>query len=334
MASPSPVIKLVKTHAETIPDDSVVYSIALQDTQNLLTAHEMDRATVLGKTSGNMDLNTCRIAPAMEIARLSIGRFANMDLPEIAPATNTFSAKPRKTTTAANFFGNDAAKKDKTTPAADPKPAAVGTTTKDRPQPAETTKKDSKPAPDTTTKVDKKRPATHKTDTDATAGKKPPGKTQPKPSIFGNAKKAPPPPEAEKENSPATGTADDFVGDADEDEDFLAEETDRRRRNEAQKREDAKKERQRELATAAREQAIEAQAVEKAQPVPSKKRRKRLVEKTSMDASGYLHTETQVIWEDVSDEEDLVVKQAPVKKVATKGGMKQGSLMGFFGKKK
>ena len=276
----------------------------------------------------------------MEIVRLSIGRFANMELPEIAPATNTFSAKPRKTTTAASFFGSDDAKKDKTKSATvngDPKAGATGITTNNRlPPHAETARNDKKPEPDTN-KVDKKRVATHKTDSDTTTSKKPPVKAQPKPSIFQKAKKAPPPTEAEKENSPTTGTADDFVGDDDEDDDFLADEIDRRRRNEAQKQEDTKQERQRELATEAREQAILEQAKEKAQlptVVPSKKRRKRLVETTSMDASGYLHTETQVIWEDVSDEEDVVVKKAPVKKVVSKSGMKQGSLMGFFGKKK
>lgn len=75
-----------------------------------------------------------------------------------------------------------------------------------------------------------------------------------------------------------------------------------------------------------------------------KRRRKKLVERTTMDASGYLHTETQEIWENIlSDEEDSeVVSQISTKKMeATKpnaskkapAAMKQGSIMGFFKKK-
>jgi hypothetical protein len=81
---------------------------------------------------------------------------------------------------------------------------------------------------------------------------------------------------------------------------------------------------------------------------PKKRRRKKLVEKTTMDPNGYLHTETQEIWEDVPSDEDEPVsksisskkappKLAPVtkKKSAANGksGMKQGNLMGFFKKK-
>jgi hypothetical protein len=48
-----------------------------------------------------------------------------------------------------------------------------------------------------------------------------------------------------------------------------------------------------------------------------------------------LHTETQELWEDVSDEEEPVVKEAIPKKAQGKSvkHMKQGSLTGFFKKK-
>lgn len=88
----------------------------------------------------------------------------------------------------------------------------------------------------------------------------------------------------------------------------------------------------------------------------NKRRRKRLVEKTTVDPSGYLHTETQEIWEDIpTDEEDtetVLTRGKPPQqllkktnqqskklgatsstKSGKKGPMKQGSLMGFFGKK-
>jgi hypothetical protein len=79
-----------------------------------------------------------------------------------------------------------------------------------------------------------------------------------------------------------------------------------------------------------------------------RKRRKKLVEKTSL-VNGYLRNETQVVWEDVPTDEEEEEK-APsaisrnhhkiAKKAAVPGtsknpqGMKQKSLMGFFSKKK
>lgn len=76
-------------------------------------------------------------------------------------------------------------------------------------------------------------------------------------------------------------------------------------------------------------------------PAPKKRgRRKKLVQKTSVDSKGYFHTETQEIWEDIpSDEEPERIKPkkttkklaAPAKKKAK--GMKQGSIGSFFAKK-
>ncbi|KAL7477462.1 hypothetical protein ACHAW6_003268 [Cyclotella cf. meneghiniana] len=74
----------------------------------------------------------------------------------------------------------------------------------------------------------------------------------------------------------------------------------------------------------------------------SKKRRKKLVEKTIME-NGYLKTETVTVWEDVDDEEaearpstssKALKGPAPAKsKSAPTKGKKQGNLMGFFQKK-
>jgi len=78
-------------------------------------------------------------------------------------------------------------------------------------------------------------------------------------------------------------------------------------------------------------------------------RRKKLVEKTTVDKAGYLHTETVEVWEEIPEEE--LKKEAERKKEASKTlpvpaakkktkaasgkptKLKQGSLMGFFQKK-
>ena len=70
-----------------------------------------------------------------------------------------------------------------------------------------------------------------------------------------------------------------------------------------------------------------------------KRRRKKLETKTSMDARGYLHTETVEVWEEIPSDEDekessivahkLSHRSAPAKKKASVN-MKQGSLKGFF----
>jgi hypothetical protein len=83
-----------------------------------------------------------------------------------------------------------------------------------------------------------------------------------------------------------------------------------------------------------------------------KRRRKRLSEKITMDPNGYLHTETQEVWEEVPSDEDETPSDklsnklpssskpaavAVIKKkkgaAAGKSSMKQGNLMGFFKKK-
>lgn len=74
-----------------------------------------------------------------------------------------------------------------------------------------------------------------------------------------------------------------------------------------------------------------------------RRRRKKIVKKAYTDEKGYLHTESQEVWEDVpSDEEEETKKKPakpvsaptrPKKKAAKSTDMKQGSLMGFFKKK-
>lgn len=292
-----------------------MYSIAIQGSQNLLTAHEMQKIDPLTLNCHilSTDLNTARIAPAMDIVRISlgVGRFANIDLPETAPATNTFLAKPRKLITAASFFGKEETNDKKSV----------------------TVTKTEKPTETNMVEPPKVKP------TKIIEVKKPPKK-----SIFGNTpisktiaiKERLSDNEKENTDNKVVGTADDFVGDRDEDEEFLVEEQDRKRRNEVQQKDTEEKERRREQAMAvraAKEQKQEQEQPIMEQPQKSKKRRKRLVEKTTMDANGYLRTETQAIWEEMSDEDEVAVKKVPVKKVSAKNGMKQGSLMGFFGKK-
>lgn len=159
----------------------------------------------------------------------------------------------------------------------------------------------------------------------STTTKAAPTKKKTKPS-------APAKPE-EKENTINVGTADDFVGDEDEDDEFMEQEKERESRN----AEIAKEQEARERARQLEEERLRAEeksrkAAEAPVAVVGKKRRKRMVEKTTMDESGYMHTETTAVWEEIDDDEPVVAtKRKPVK--STKN-MKQGNLMGFFAKKK
>jgi len=80
-----------------------------------------------------------------------------------------------------------------------------------------------------------------------------------------------------------------------------------------------------------------------------KKLRKKLVEETTIDANGYMRTETVTVWEEVSDEEvEVMTKPAVAKAVTLKskgtsdvksgksggGPKKQAGLASFFAKKK
>mmetsp|Transcript_3069 Transcript_3069/g.4734 ORF Transcript_3069/g.4734 Transcript_3069/m.4734 type:complete len:497 (+) Transcript_3069:63-1553(+) len=206
--------------------------------------------------------------------------------------------------------------------------------------------------------------------------------------------------EEEKENSrnkKATSTnVDDFVGDVDEDEEFLEEEKARKARvaKEARKEarelmndEKAKKrntdgieskrskvapKRQKRSEDSGENQmdidyddgdeekktgAMDAFTQKKEKSTPSagssttssggvKKRRQKLVEETTVDANGYMRTETITVWEDVSDDEvEVKAKPAMTKAAAPKpkgknsmkksgGAKKQAGLASFFAKKK
>ena len=135
------------------------------------------------------------------------------------------------------------------------------------------------------------------------------------------------------------GTADDFMGDADEDEEFLEQEELRKDRKAEQEAKEVEREellRQRDAERKEAQKRVQDDEQEQArqqQPTTGKKRRKKMVEKTTMDEHGYMHTETHVEWEEIDVIDEPVALR---KKVATKKNtknLKQGNLMGFFTKK-
>mmetsp|Transcript_26646 Transcript_26646/g.38069 ORF Transcript_26646/g.38069 Transcript_26646/m.38069 type:complete len:497 (-) Transcript_26646:181-1671(-) len=207
--------------------------------------------------------------------------------------------------------------------------------------------------------------------------------------------------EEEKENSrnkkSKTTNVDDFVGDVDEDEEFLEEEKARKARVAKEARKEARELMNDEKAKKRNTEGIESkrskvapkrqkrdeesgenymdidyddgdagdeekktgamdaftQKKEKSAPSAGstssggvKKRRKKLVEETTVDANGYMRTETITVWEDVSDDEvEVKAKTAVTKAVAPKpkgknslkksgGAKKQAGLASFFAKKK
>jgi len=207
--------------------------------------------------------------------------------------------------------------------------------------------------------------------------------------------------EEEKENSrnkkAITASVDDFVGDVDEDEEFLEEEKARKARVAKEARKEARELMHDEKAKKRNTDGIESrrsnvapkrqkhdeerkehdmdidyddgdvedeekktgamdaftQKKDKSAPAAGgtnsggvKKRRKKLVEETTVDANGYMRTETITVWEDVSDEEvEVKAKPAVAKAAAPKpkvkstvkksgGSKKQAGLASFFAKKK
>lgn len=185
--------------------------------------------------------------------------------------------------------------------------------------------------------------------------------------------------EDEKENSDVkkVGNADDFVGDMDDDDDDDDDSVDRKpvapkvpvrpqprtvriqSDNDDDDSEDDKPKtnrRKKEVASGAMDAFVAkpsdsstAADAAGAGPQPKRRRRKRLVTTTSMDAHGYLHTETHEQWEDIlSDEEEIPPKPAAIQPATAatkktslsskkpnsgKSGLKQGSITGFFQKK-
>lgn len=151
--------------------------------------------------------------------------------------------------------------------------------------------------------------------------------------------------ENEKENNKKVGRVDDLVGDEDDsDEEEVAPRKKIIRGRKPPKEESVEKEEEPvvEPAVPVRGAMDDFTTEVKRTTAPTettgRRRRKKLIQKTSMDAQGYLHTETQEVWEDIpSDEEDepIFVPKKPTSQQASnkKVNMKQGSLLGFFTKK-
>lgn len=332
-------------------ETSTFYSLALSQTETVHTAHEkdMDRFRDLLKEEDlsnttvaleptlhqhlvvNSSFSKTRTtAQASQEERLSGGVMA---APHVAVAVAAISSKPtkkpaRKVTTAASFFAKNESptkkqKKQGSEEARETINPRKKESTKKQPQKKEHHKKP--PA--------KKQASTEAVDVDNDSDASTIDFSQEEKENSVNRK---------KENF-KIGNADDFVGDEDEDDDFLESERQRKSRNAAKPRKQPQhkppKENVEDEESAPKVHGAMdafAQHQEKKPAEKHHKRIRRLVEKTTMDANGYLHTETQAVWEDVSDEEEPVVvretvtKAAPVK--STKN-MKQGSLMGFFKKK-
>ena len=319
----------------------MLYSLALVESESLWSAHEKDRAlyrdllaeeSTTGTPCHALDAanHTDAIAPAVEepMDRISLkssrqerihrmGQAPSTTTPPPFSATATASKRQgRKTTTAASFFGQSTKK-----PQAKSKQAANTEPSKTEPTVVKTATKTKTTKQKSTNSVSKQAPASKS----KTSTKKPKKPVDDKKSVVSE----------EKENTPndmLVGNADDFVGDEDEDDDFLREEEERRRRN----RERERREQEQAEAEAQRRRRLLATSLPK-----GRKRRKRLVEKTTMDANGYLRTETHSVWEEVpSDEEQQDVQRELASKRQTKAPqkkkvqhLKQGNLMGFFKKK-
>jgi len=257
-----------------------------------------------------------------------------MDLqsPNVEPPSSTLpkSTQLRKRTTAKAFFGNSSTSKPSVTKQtgskivksagpSNPKGAAKNSLEKkNEPSKPAFPKRTKKPEPKTQLPSSKR--------TKSTLGKAVSNAQTPRPSSRKLSKKR----EPARENDRVVGTADDFVGDVDEDEEFLEQDAARRRRNRLRE-EREQKQRERVEAQAQRLREITAAPVTPVQ-MPGRKRRKRLVEKTSMDSNGYLHTETKAVWEEVVVEETVKPKVPKTKKPANKQ-RKQGDLRSFFGKR-
>jgi hypothetical protein len=302
-------------------------ALALKDAgESIATAHERDRLYP------GLDMAFSVIAPSSQIKLLISEKKKQRDADDCTEAMEEEQApaplnkRPKKTTTAAAYF-------EKKQPAATVPTASVATEKK---QSAVIGKKQTA-AVATTTKPSK-----------VSVSNK-------KPSASGVAKK-----EDEKENKVAVqekvGNADDFVGDVEEsdsDESMEVEPVSKTKQptiddldsdtSEPTKKNQFKKNKSDIVVIGAMDAFAMKKELAPVQ-VGHKRRRKKLVQTTTKDDSGYLHTETQEVWEDIpTDEEQEEIKKSSmvaVKKiqpVANKGAkkdkMKQGSLMGFFTKK-
>jgi hypothetical protein len=276
--------------------------------RDLLTDNNLD--SIMGSSSAAC---TDLISPSPQVLDLLHSSLAvvpdNEDLEEVKAKTDvphSFARGPKKTTSAANFFNKVATKKAK---------------------PSSTREDEKENLASKTAKADV---GTRKGETDA------------------------------------VGNADDFVGDMEEDDDEdamdvtpvdavddvipvrapVAKPRSKKNQRDAPRDDpmDDDNGDDKLIVTGAMDQF--AKATEKKEDVTKRKRRRKKMEtKTTMDASGYLHTETIEVWEDIPSDEDekessIIAQKSHLlgtsnaKNVAVaKANMKQGNLMGFFTKK-
>lgn len=329
-------------------------------------------------------------------------------------ATLKGSKKPapkRKTTTAASFFRSSASssKGKKTGPVPSKNPSTThGKSAAKKTKPIEKAKEE-KGLTSKGTGENKRRIIDDDDERIDAGNKKTETSAEEKENVenkaaVGKKGKEAPSKKAKAEEAKPRGSADDFIGDEDEDEDFLKEDAERKNRNAIKARKQIREEAAKEQKKAKKQLAPkksskkekgmtksddvtyedsdgEGQAVQsmdiddvgdskeivygamdsfahkgdkkqgdgRSSQETGKRRRKKLVEKTTMDEKGYIHTETVCVWEDIpSDEEDNTAQGSPPKKPRPSAtgegprrpaakktkGMKQAGLMGFFSKKK
>ena len=164
----------------------------------------------------------------------------------------------------------------------------------------------------------------------------------------------------ESKTSKDKGNADDFIGDVDEDDDFLKEEEERKERNAKVQAGDKKADEERKLAKSNAMQrkipqgddnmdidgdeaekvtgAMDAFASKKAKPKrddqeqKGKKRRKQVLEeKTFVDDNGFFRTETVAVWKDVEEETSQATNSESIGK--ENGTMKSSKQTAFAVKK-
>lgn len=372
------VFQLVKSKVggkndEDKPDESMVwYALSLDDcTESIHTAHERDRSQFqqdiphfpvpkyLQGTSTEEETSgfasSLLVSPQLQQRVASKGpRDSNYDVieSEAAPAKRHVVPTKKSVTTAKNFFAAKSTTTSKPTSSSTfaSKKTTVGTVSSSNTNKSKSTQSNTLSFPP------KKSTTTNNINNKKVVNKNGKG-------------------DEEKENvknksSKVVGNADDFVGDMDEEEDS---EDDAESMEEEEKEvpkpplpvgkpkaaarkatrtattrsdsDDEQKETVEKDSTEAEEtNAKKSTSTDNGDVTRKRARRKKMVEKTCTDEHGYLHTTTEVIWEDVpSDEEDayITVSSRTNKNTKTtkktnpppKKVLKQGSILGFFAKK-
>lgn len=345
--------------------EGIWYSLALNDAETLSSAHEKDRVLLreqlISDSSTVFDHSVDIIVPSLvdQVSRMQLDASRQERLDKIGKAvkksgagneventSNALNSKPRKATSAKNFFATKG--KDKAS-------ASSGKSSKgsSKPEKASETKSSSSKKPSASSKSNFF--TTNNSGSSKSAGSNRKASTTSKVKKTVDEEEE----EEEKENTSSrikeatdyvrgelekskqkkkglndknVGNADDFVGDEDEDDDFLQEEEERKKRIKQRQIEDRQKETKRQRQLEERKEMERKLNPPAVSVEPTKKRRKKIVQKTTLDENGYLHTESVSVWEEVSDDEPVVVTKPKLKPKNTKG-MKQGNLMGFFKKK-